>query len=235
MHTAVRLLVAAATAALLFGAVAGTAAAQTAADGQFVVELDANGDADAVFVEELDLSDADQRELFEAAQADTDRREAAAEQFREQIQLASEEASTGIDRDIRAGPVTVELTVEGETGIVSYAFRWENLARVESDRIVLSEPFSTFESLDRELVVHAPDEHEFESVAPDPDRNDGHVAAWAGLTAFGDGFEVVAAPARSGTAPIDYAASPETTYGGAPIALGVSALLLVSLLAARKR
>jgi len=234
MYTAARVLVVAATAALLLAA-AGTAAAQTAADGHFVVELDTDGDADAVFVEELDLSDADQRELFESARADADRREAAAEQFREQLQLASNEASTGVARDIRVGPVTVELTVEDETGIVGYAFRWENLARVDDGRIVLSEPFSTFESLDRELVVHAPDGYELASVAPEPDRNDGTVAAWNGLTTFGDGFEVVAAPARSGTAPIDYAASPEGTYGGAPVALGVSALLLVSLLVARKR
>jgi len=236
MHTAARLLVALCIAALAFGAFSGIAAAQTAADGQFVIELDGDGDGDAVFIEEFDLANADDRELFEAAAESTERRTLAAEQFRQEMQLISEEASGDIDRDLRVGEVTIEMTVDGETGIVAYGFRWENLARVDGDRVVLSEPFSAYERLDRELVVYAPEGYEFTSASPDPDRHDGNVVAWAGLTDFGDAFEVVATPeAGAGLEPIEYAASPGDTYGGAPVALAVSALLLASLLAGRKR
>lgn len=235
MHTAARLLVFVCVAALAFGAFTGTAAAQTAADGQFVVELDADGDAEALFTEEFDLSDSDDRELFEDVQADTERQAIAAAQFREEMQAVSDGASADTDREIGVGEVTVEMTVEGETGVVGYAFTWENLARVGDDRIVLSEPFSAYERLDRELVVQAPEGYELTSVSPPADRENDRVASWPGLTAFGPEFEVIATPAAGGSLePITHDASADT-YGGAPVALAVSALLLAILFVGRKQ
>jgi len=236
MHTVVRLLAALCIAALALSGVAGTAAAQSAADGQFVVELDADGDADAAFTEEFDLTAPEERGIFKEVQADAELRSTAAERFGEEMRFVSETANERIDRELRVGEVTVETTALGETGVVAYEFRWENLAAVDGDRVVLAEPFSLFETLDRELVVVVPEGYEIESASPEPERNDGATVAWPGMTTFGEDFEVVAAPVSGGDmAPIEHSPERPAAHGGAPLALGISALVLVSLLVGRKR
>lgn len=207
---------------LSFGVLAGTVAAVDApANGQLIVELDANGDADAVFTDEFDLTDPRQRAAFENARENEELRRQAAIQFRGGMQSISDEANAGIDRELRIGAVTVETMVDGDTGIVAYRFRWENLATVDGDRIVLSEPFSTYDRLDRELIVIAPEGYELASVSPQPARRGEDVASWPGLTAFGDRFEVVA------TEP--------SIHGDGPVAFGVSVLLLATLFVGRER
>ena len=221
----------------------GTAAAvDEPADGQMIVELDADGDADVVFTEEFDLSDDEQRAVFEGVAEDEELRAEAASQFREGMQFVSEEANEGIDRELRVGEVTVETATDGDVGIVGYEFRWENIARLDGDRIVLSEPFSTYDSLDRELVVFAPEGGELTSVSPQPQRQGTDVASWPGLTEFGESFEVVATAPDVGDDPdpVSDTEQPQFSeesdpYGGAPAALGVSALLLAALLVGRKR
>jgi len=186
MNAVVRLLAILCIAVLAFGAATGTGAAQ-ASGGQLVVELETNGDADAVFTDGFDLTDGDDRELFEEVQASAELRDAAAGQFGEEMQFVSDAASEGIDREIGVEAVTVETAVDGETGIVAYRFRWVNLAAVDDGNVTLSEPFSTYDSLDRELVVFAPEGYELTSVSPQPERQGTDVATWPGLTEFGEG------------------------------------------------
>lgn len=208
---------------LASGLLAGPAAAADADDqptnGQLVVELDTNGDADAVLTDEFDLTDPQQRAIFEDARENEELRQAAATQVRAGMQSISDGASEGTDRQLRVGEVTVETTTEDDIGIIAYRFRWENLAVVEADRIVLSEPFSTYARLDRELVVTAPAGYEFESVSPQPTRRNDGVVSWSALTAFGDSFEVVIVE--------------QETHGNGPVAIGVAALLLASLFIGR--
>lgn len=217
------------------------AAVDEAADGRMIVELHTDGDADVVFTEEFNLSDTEQRAVFEDAEDDEAFRAEAAEQFREGMQRVSAEANEGLDRELRVGEVTVETIRDGGVGTVGYQFRWENIARLDGDRIVLSEPFSTYDSLDRELIVLAPEGGELTDVSPQPQRQGTDVASWPGLTEFGESFEVVAVgptvedpePASEPEPPLFSEGS--EPYGGAPLALGVSALLLATLLVGRKR
>ncbi len=239
MNTVVRLLAVLCIAVLTVGVAAGTGVAQ-ASGGQFIVELDTNGDADVVFTDEFDLTDDDERELFEEVQASAELRDTAAEQFGEEMQFVSDVGSENLDREITVGAVAVETAVEGETGIVAYTFRWGNLAAVDSGEITLSEPFSTYDSLDRELVVFVPEGYELTSVSPQPERQGADVATWPGLTEFGEGFLVVAtapeaADDGTGLDPIEHAPANADVYGGAPVALGVSLLLLGFLLVGRKQ
>ncbi|MFO7926229.1 MAG: DUF7345 domain-containing protein [Halobacteriota archaeon] len=244
MHLAARIAVVCCIATLALGGLAGSAAAvDTPANGQFVVELEPNGDANVVFTDEFDLTDPDDRAVFEDARDDPELRAAAAQQFRQEMQFISDEASADLDRELRVGEVTVETTVDGETGIVAYQFRWENLARVDGDRIVLSEPFSTYDSLDRELIVIAPEGGELTSVSPQPERLGEEAATWPGLAQFGETFEVVAVgpdgSADAGTEdaldPVSHSPAKTDTYGGAPAALGVAVFLLASLFIGRER
>lgn len=239
MNSPVRIVSIVCIAALALGVIAGPAvAAEEPASGQLIVELDANGDADTVFTDEFDLTDPDERAVFEDVRDDAELRETAAGQLREDMQRVSDVASEDLDREMRVGDVTVETIVDGETGIVAYRFRWENLAVIDGDRIVLSEPFSTYDSLDRELIVLAPEGEELTSVSPQPHRRGDDVATWPGLTRFGEGFEVVSTgagpPEEHSTAsepPID----PDDAHGSGPIALAVSALLVAILFVGRQR
>ena len=242
MNSPVRLAIVACLAMLALGLFATPAAAiDDPASGQFIVELDTNGDADAVFTDEFDLTDPEQRAVFEDARDDPELRAAASQQLREEMQFVSDVANEDLDREIRVGEVTVETIVDGETGIVAYQFRWETLARVDGDRMILSEPFSTYDSLDRELIVLAPEGHELTSVSPQPQRQGDDVATWPGLTQFGEEFEVVATGAESGERPEleppDSAepVDPADAHGSGPIALAMSALLLGALFVGRQR
>lgn len=244
MNPSVRFALVACLAMVGLGLVAAPAAAiEEPANGQFIVELDTDGDADTVFTDEFDLTDPEQRAIFEDARDDPELRAAASQQLREEMQFVSDVASEDLDREIRVGEVAVETVVDGDTGIVAYQFRWENLARLDGDRIVLSEPFSTYDSLDRELVVLAPEGHELTSVSPTPQRQGDDVATWPGLTQFGDGFEVVSTGAESQEShleleppsPDEPPTDPADTHGSGPIAFVISALLFGVLFVGRQR
>lgn len=227
-----RTLVAVCVVAVAIGLFGGAAAAADApADGRLLVELDDEGGADAVFVDAYNLTVDGQRAAFEDIRRNDERRAAAAAELRSGLQSVSEEASAGIDRELRIGEVTVETRVSGDAGIVAYRFRWENLTRVDGGRVVLTEPFATFDALDRELVVVAPAGYELTEVSPPPERRIENTVGWPGLTSFGDGFVVVATAAEE---PTPEFAEGDDTYGG-PIALGVSALLFAALFIGRKR
>ena len=227
---------------LALGALAGIAAAEesTETNPQLLLELDTNGDANVVYIDVYDLSDSDHREVFEAIRDDPDVRDHAATQRRSGLQETSDEVTAATDREVRVSEVAIETRVEGDTGVVAYQFRWENLAIVEGDRIVLSEPFSMYDWLDRELIVLAPEGEELTSVSPQPQRLGTDVASWPGFTPFGEAFEVVSTGgAVDGSAeeldPIEHDDPASGTHGSAPIALGVSVLLLATLLIGRPR
>ena len=215
----------------LFGGSAAAADADAPADGRLLVELDDEGGADAVFIDAYNLTVDGQRAAFEDIRQNDERRAAAAAELRSGLQSVSDEASAGIDRELRIGEVTVGTRVEGDAGIVAYRFRWENLTRVDEDRVVLTEPFATFDALDRQLVVAAPAGYELTEVSPPPERRIENTVGWPGLTSFGEDFVVVATAAEEPTSEF---AEGDDTYGG-PIALGVSALLFAALFIGRKR
>ena len=87
---------------LASGFLAGTAAAADAdeqsANGQLVVELDTNGDADAVLTDEFDLTDPQQQAVFADARENEELRQAAASQVRGGMQSISDRASQGSKR-----------------------------------------------------------------------------------------------------------------------------------------
>jgi hypothetical protein len=226
---------------LILGSFTGTAAAvDESATGRLIVELEADGDANVVLTDEYDLTDAEQRTAFENVRNNETLRQRSGSRFREGMQSLSGAVNEEVDRELRVGEVTVGTTVDGETGIVGYQSHWENLARVDGDRIVLSEPFSAYAGVDQELVVVAPEGGEFTSVSPQPHRAGEEVVGWSGGAALGEDFEVVAtgpegAAEEATEEPTERFSDPDETYGGGPIALGVSALLLASLFVGRKR
>lgn len=217
------------------GVAVGGATAQEAepSDGQYLLELEASGDAEVVVSTELDLTDDDQRATFEQFE-DEEYRESAAERFENDTRFVSEVANEQVDREMRIGEVTVEPTTSsgGEVGVVTYRFRWEALAAADDGRVTLSEPFSLYDELDRELVVVAPEGYELTSAAPDPEEHNETTASWPGFTPL-EGFEVVAEEGVDGAVEDGWAIGDGAGPGAVLAAISLLAAGLV--LAARRR
>ncbi len=208
-------------------------------DGQFLVELESSGDAEVEISAALNLTDDEQRESFEQLEDDESVREAIAEGFREDMQFVSREASRETDRELIVGEVTVETERDGDdVGVVTYRFRWEALAAVDDGRVVLAEPFSLYDELDRELVVVAPEDHELVSVTPEPDESNATRASWAGFTPL-DGFEVVTEAVETDDEDEvdqdDDATEAEGDGAGFGVIIAVAALVTAGLLARARR
>lgn len=210
----------------------GTVAIEEPGDGYFLVELDADGDAAVEYTNHTDLTDDDQREWFESVRDDEETREAVAAQRREEMQFVSDQANEHVDRDVRAGEVSVETGTDGDVGIVTYRFEWKNLAAVDGDRVILAEPFSLYDQFDRELVVVAPAGYELTSVTPEPGHHNETTASWPGLTDLA-GFEVVATgEGDDGDAGDDGSFADGAGFG---VSLAVGSLLAATLLVRRQQ
>jgi hypothetical protein len=128
-RAAVALLVA----TLAVSLVAGVGAAQEPepVDGRFLVELEADGDAQISLEQEYDLSNDAERDAFESLHDDETAQREAAEQVQQDTAYVNNVADDETDREMRVGEVTVETSVDGDVGTVAYRFAWENLAAVE--------------------------------------------------------------------------------------------------------
>jgi len=215
--------------ACLGGLSATAGAIDEPADGEFVVDLEADGDAEVHVVSRFDLEDDDERAAFERLE-DDDERAAAAEQFLDETRFVAEVANDNIDREMNVSNVSVETETQNGVGVVTYTVDWANLAAIEGDgdRLTVSEPFSIYNELDRELVVIAPDGYEITSATPEPEETDDRSASWPGLTDLSE-FEVVAERTD--------ADAEETDDDGAGfgVVAGVVALLVAAALFARRR
>lgn len=209
----------------------GTAAIEEPSDGYFLVELDADGDAAVEYTNHTDLNDDDQREWYEAVRDDAEAQASVAERRRGEMQFVTDRANEEVDREIRVGEVSVETETDGDVGIVTYRFEWENLAAVDGDRVVLSVPFSLYTEFDRELVVVAPDGYELTSATPEPEHRNETTASWPGLTEL-TGFEVVATGRGGDGADGDGTFGAGTGFG---VPLAVGSLLAATMLARRRR
>ncbi|MFT4884904.1 MAG: PGF-CTERM protein [Natronomonas sp.] len=230
MSSCSRAVVALVIATLAVSLFAGVGAAQEPepVDGRFLVELDADGDAQISLEQEYNLSNDAERDAFESIHNDSAARREAAEQVQQDTEYVNNVADDETDREMVVGEVSVETSVDGDVGTVAYRFTWENLAATEEGRLILAEPFSLYDELDRKLVVVVPEEYEITSATPEPDEQNATSASWAGFTSFSDpegGFEVVAES--------EDASSGDGAGFGPAVAVG--ALLAAALLAHRRR
>lgn len=216
------------TVGLFAGAGVGAAQEPEPVDGRFLVELEADGDAQISLETEYNLSNDAERRAFESVHENESVRQQAAAQVQQDTEYVNNVADEETDRDMSVGEVTVETSVDGDVGTVAYRFTWENLAATEDGRLVLAEPFSLYDELDRKLVVVVPEEYEITSATPEPNEQNATSASWEGFTSFSEpegGFEVVA-ESEEGSAGDGAGFGP---------AMGLIALLAAALLADRRR
>jgi PGF-CTERM protein len=173
-------------------AVAPVAASQQSQDAErsVVVELAEDGDAVVTVTSTYDLTSDEEQQAFESLRNDEAARENASQRYAERLQMVAENANDEVDREMRvpADSADVSLEQRGDVGVVRLSATWENLAAVDGDRLVVTEPFASGYETDRPVVVVAPDGYEITNATPSPDSEGDATATWAAGTSL-DGFE----------------------------------------------
>ncbi|WP_424014046.1 DUF7345 domain-containing protein [Halorubrum xinjiangense] len=185
----------------------------------FVVALDADGDATVTLVLTYDLADADDEAAFEELR---ERPENVTARFGDRLTRIAERTATETDREMRVADARTEFESTNETGAVRISATWTNLAAVDGDRLVVSEPFASAFRPDRPFVLVAPDGYALadatvEADATTPASETGAASAeWRPGTDL-SGFSVTLAPAEGGV-----------TDGSLPTPLAPTLALLVA-------
>ena len=166
----------------------------------FVVALDADGDATVTLVLTYDLADADAEAAFEELR---ERPENVTARFGDRLTRIAERTATETDREMRVADARTEFESTNGTGAVRISATWTNLAAVDGDRLVVSEPFESAFRPDRPFVLVAPDGYALADTTVEADATasgDGASTATAEWAAGTDlsGYSVTLAPAEGG-------------------------------------
>lgn len=212
--------------ALVSSATAAPAAATDHDAEQFLVELDAEGDADVAVTYTYDLETDSERAAFEELEANETAREELADRFGNRMQGVADRASNETGRSMTVTDASVDVKSADGVGIVTLSVTWENLAAVEDDRLTVTEPFASGFEPNRPFTVSAPDGYEIASASPSADSSSEGSVTWNAGTSL-DGFEVVADGSGSTTDGSD--------ADGAGFGVAIAASALVAAAFARRR
>jgi hypothetical protein len=162
----------------------------------FVVALESDGDATVTLVLTYDLDDASDEAAFENLR---EHPENVTAQFGDRMSRIVERTATQVDREMTVSDVRTEVESANGTGVVRLSATWTNLAAVDGDRLVVSEPFASEFRPDRPFVLVAPDGYALADATVDadattaPDGSDAAAAEWTAGTDL-SGFSAAFAP-----------------------------------------
>ena len=191
---------------------------------EFLVELDADGDADVAVTFAFELDSEEQRAAFEELEANATARDAFTERFENRMTAVATDAAEATDREMSVGDASITVETTGDVGLVTLNLHWEGLAAVDGDRLTVTEPFASGFEPDRAFTVQTPDGHEITSATPEPSTDGTTTASWEAGASL-EGFELTAA--GTGNADTDGDGS------GLGVLTAVGALLVTALLARR--
>lgn len=232
---------------VLAAGVAGTAGATTAGSGPashgdreaFVVDLRADGSADLVVRYAFDLADEDRRAAFEELGTNETSRTAFRERFRDRIGSVVADAERATGREMTVTNATIDVRTAGPTGVAELSVTVDGLAQTDGGEVVLTEPFASGFTPDREFRVLTPESLAVESMTPQPDgRADGELY-WAAGTKL-SGFELVAADSGDGSDGGDgddgaTAGGSGPGFGAVAALAGLAGALIAVLIGSRRR
>ncbi|RLM76347.1 hypothetical protein [Halorubrum sp. Atlit-26R] len=183
----------------------------------FVVALDADGDATVSLVLTYDLTD--DEAAFEELR---ERPENVTARFGDRMTRIAERTGAETEREMSVSDARADFESTNGTGVVRLSATWTNLAAVDGDRLVVSEPFESAFRPDRPFVLVAPDGYaladttvEADATAPATETG-AATAEWAAGTDL-SGFSATLAPAEGGV-----------TGGSLPTPLAPTLALLVA-------
>lgn len=216
---------------LLLVASVGPAAA--APQPSMTVDLQTDGSADIVVTSTFDLDSDAEQAAFDELRSNESAREASAARFRGRLQDIADSTASATGREMSVTDVSIDLTREDATGVVTMTATWDGLAAVNGDRLTLSEPFASEFTTDRQFVVVFPDGYELDTTTPQPASTADNRVVYESGTSL-DGFELVAQSSDGVSA--DDGGDTGATGGSGPgfgVAAAVMALAAAGLLARR--
>jgi PGF-CTERM protein len=147
----------------------------------------------------FDLDTDAEREAFTSLEGDAEAKARERGRFTARMARVAADASNATGREMRVEntTITIQRAADGQTGVVTFTLDWTNLARVEEDQLVLTEPFTSDYTADRTVTIRAPDGYRIAETTPDPDTATDRQASWETGTDL-DGFEVVVAESGVG-------------------------------------
>lgn len=172
----------------------GLATAQEAPSEAFVVDFEASGDATATLVLTYDLASEDEQVAFDRLRGNITRH---ADQYGAQLSRIAERTAAQTGREMRVIDASGAIETVDDVGVVRLSVRWEGLAAVEDDRLVVDEPFASGFQPDRPLVVVAPDGYVVTETAIPPAENGDETARWSADSDL-SGFQTTLAPGDDG-------------------------------------
>lgn len=211
----------------------GAAAQQAETEPSLVVDLDESGDADLTLTMTFDLEDDDEAAAFESLRNDEDARTDSLDRFAADVQSVADRA----DREMEVTGEQVTVERDGDTGVVTLTVHWTNLAVMDDEDVIVTEPFTSGFESDRPFTLVAPDGYVVADASPTPDDDAGESVTWATGTDF-DGFEVVLEPDEGSVEEDTEAGSTDTGDDSLPgfgIVSGLVAALVGIALATRLR
>lgn len=167
-----------------------TQTATTSDTAEFVVGVGADGDATVAVSYTFDLDDDARQAAFEQLRENDSAREAFKKDFEQQLADVAAEAGAAAGREMSVTDTTLGFETADDTGIATLSVTWTDLAAVEEDRLVVTEPFASGFETDRPLHVVAPDGYSVTDASPAPDSPTDETASWAAGSDL-TGFEVV--------------------------------------------
>ena len=222
----------------LVSSLAAMPAAAQPDEEQFLVELDAEGNADVSMTFAYDLDSDDEQAAFEALRENTTAQTASIERFENRVTAVADDASAATDREMSVRSADIELYRSGDVGVVVLSLQWTNLAALDGDRLTVTEPFASGFDPDRPFAVVLPDGYDIATTTPEPSSVDDSTVTWdAGVTL--DEFELAAeADTGTGDAGADDTSPDEDDTEdavGFGVVTAVVSLLSVAALAVRRR
>lgn len=186
-------------AALATAPVAATHQADDTVHPALTVSLEPDGSATVTVRLTFDLETDAEREAFTSLEGDADAKAQERDRFAARLDQVAADASNATGREMRIENTTIsiERADDGQTGVVTFVLDWTNLAHVDGDRLVLTEPFTSDYTADRTVTVRAQDGYRIAETTPEPDSTGDRQASWEAGTDL-DGFEVVAVESGSG-------------------------------------
>lgn len=210
------------------------AAASGHAEEEFLVQLDAEGNADVAVTYTYDLETESEQAAFEELRTNETARRELADRFQNRLGSVADDASAATGREMAVTEGSAEIDSVNGVGVVTLTVEWTNLAAVGDDRLTVTEPFTNGFEPDRTFTVEAPDGYGVTAATPEPSSSGGATASWGAGTSL-DGFELVLDPSDGGE--MDGGTGDGDTDGdgaGLGVSVGVAALAGAALVARRR-
>lgn len=159
---------------------------------EFEVALESDGSATVTVQYTYDLGTDAEQEAFRSLEDDQGSKTEATDRFASRLAKVAAATSNETGRTMRVTNATIDLrrAEDNTTGVVTFTLDWSNIARVDGDRLVLTEPFASGYDADRSVTVRAPDGYRIGETTPEPASSSDAQATWEPGTDF-EGFELV--------------------------------------------